>query len=235
MSQRARRRITSKFRLPSGRSYIGSHGYRLRAQGGDRDASEPEGVRDSAAGALPDRHARREGRAPGRGRHGHRPPPQGGDPLAPADAARADGAIPRGSAAPLRAGRGHGGGGLVAGHRAHRAASAPSLRPRPPRPPHPRRRADPGARGRQARPSRQSRHARPAARAGAADPAAARRLQLRRELDAALDRLWTLAAPDPRRPQGDTEIAAPAPESSPGDVSAIASVTLTYESTRLEG
>ena len=178
MSQRARRRITSKFRLPSGRSYIGSHGYRLRAQGGDRDASEPEGVRSSAAGALPDCHARREGRAPGRGRRGHRPPPQGGDPPAPATAVRVDGAIPRGSAAPLRAGRGRGGGGLVAGHRAHRAASAPSLRPRPPRPPHPRRRADPGARGRQARPSRQSRHARPAARAGAADPAAARRLQL---------------------------------------------------------
>src|SRR5207247_1040638 len=162
MSQRARRRITSKFRLPSGRSYIGSHGYRLRAQGGDRDASEPEGVRSSAAGALPDGHARREGRAPGRGRRGHRPPPQGGDPPAPATPVRAGGA-------------------------------------------------------------------------GAPDPAAARRLQLRRELDAALDRLWTLAAPDPRRPQGDTEIAAPAPESSPGDVSAMASVTLTYESTRLEG
>src|SRR2546425_10808438 len=28
-------------------------------------------------------------------------------------------------------------------------------------------------------------------------------LQWRRELEAALDRLWTLAAPDPRRPQGD--------------------------------
>jgi hypothetical protein len=41
-------------------------------------------------------------------------------------------------------------------------------------------------------------------------------LQLRRELDAALDRLWTLAAPDPRRPQEDIEIATPSVKSSPG-------------------
>ena len=41
-------------------------------------------------------------------------------------------------------------------------------------------------------------------------------LQLRRELEAALERLWTLAAPDPRRPQGDTEIATPSLKSSPG-------------------
>ena len=40
-------------------------------------------------------------------------------------------------------------------------------------------------------------------------------LKLRRELDAALERLWTLAAPDPRRPQGDTQIATPSPKSPP--------------------
>ena len=40
-------------------------------------------------------------------------------------------------------------------------------------------------------------------------------LQLRRELEAALDRLWTLAAPDPRRAQGDTEIATPSLKSVP--------------------
>ena len=43
-----------------------------------------------------------------------------------------------------------------------------------------------------------------------------RPLQLRRELEAALDRLWTLAAPDPRRAQGDTQIATPSLKSSPG-------------------
>ena len=41
-------------------------------------------------------------------------------------------------------------------------------------------------------------------------------LHLWRELDAALDRLWTLAAPDPRRPQGDTQIATPSLKASPG-------------------
>ncbi|HET7876573.1 MAG TPA: transposase family protein [Methylomirabilota bacterium] len=41
-------------------------------------------------------------------------------------------------------------------------------------------------------------------------------LQLRRDLEAALDRLWALAAPDPRRPQRDTEIATPSLKSSPG-------------------
>ena len=39
-------------------------------------------------------------------------------------------------------------------------------------------------------------------------------LQLRRDLDAALDRLWTLAAPDPHR-QGHTEIATPSAKSAP--------------------
>ena len=36
-------------------------------------------------------------------------------------------------------------------------------------------------------------------------------LKLRRDLEAALDRLWALAAPDPRRAQGDTQIAPPPP------------------------
>jgi hypothetical protein len=40
-------------------------------------------------------------------------------------------------------------------------------------------------------------------------------LQLRRDLDAALERLWTRAAPDPRRAQGDTAIATPSLKSSP--------------------
>ena len=34
-------------------------------------------------------------------------------------------------------------------------------------------------------------------------------LQLRRDLEAALERLWTLAAPDPNRAQGNTDIATP--------------------------
>ncbi len=41
-------------------------------------------------------------------------------------------------------------------------------------------------------------------------------LQLRRDLEAALTRLWTLATPDPRRAQGDTETATPSLKSSPG-------------------
>jgi hypothetical protein len=41
-------------------------------------------------------------------------------------------------------------------------------------------------------------------------------LQLRRELDAALERLWALAAPDPHRAQGDTDPPAPSLNSSPG-------------------
>jgi len=40
-------------------------------------------------------------------------------------------------------------------------------------------------------------------------------LQLRRDLDAALDRLWALAA-DPQRVQGDTQVATPSQKSSPG-------------------
>lgn len=41
-------------------------------------------------------------------------------------------------------------------------------------------------------------------------------LQLRRELERELDRLWTLAAPDPRRPAGNTQIATPLLASPPG-------------------
>jgi hypothetical protein len=41
-------------------------------------------------------------------------------------------------------------------------------------------------------------------------------LQLRRDLERELERLWTLAAPDPRRAQGDTDIATPLLKSSPG-------------------
>src|SRR2546425_5136647 len=59
-SRNATIRITSKFRLPSGRSYIRSHGYPLRAEGGARDTTEPAGVRDGAARAVRGRHASRE-------------------------------------------------------------------------------------------------------------------------------------------------------------------------------
>jgi hypothetical protein len=41
-------------------------------------------------------------------------------------------------------------------------------------------------------------------------------LRLRRDPEAALDRLWPLAAPDPRRAQGANEIATPSAKSSPG-------------------
>jgi hypothetical protein len=41
-------------------------------------------------------------------------------------------------------------------------------------------------------------------------------LKLRRAIDTALERLWTLAAPDPRRPQEDTVVATPGLKSSPG-------------------
>ena len=41
-------------------------------------------------------------------------------------------------------------------------------------------------------------------------------LRLRRELEAALERLWTLASPDPHRSAGDTDTAAPFQKSSPG-------------------
>ena len=41
-------------------------------------------------------------------------------------------------------------------------------------------------------------------------------LQLRRDLEAALERLWTLAAPDPQRAPGNTQIATPPLKSVPG-------------------
>jgi len=41
-------------------------------------------------------------------------------------------------------------------------------------------------------------------------------LQLRRTLEHELDRLWALAAPDPRRAPGDTQIATPSLKASPG-------------------
>jgi integrase-like protein len=41
-------------------------------------------------------------------------------------------------------------------------------------------------------------------------------LRLRRDLDAALERLWSLAAPDPHRVQGDSDIATRALKASPG-------------------
>ncbi len=41
-------------------------------------------------------------------------------------------------------------------------------------------------------------------------------LKLRRELEAALERLWALAAPDPQRPPGDIKVATPSLMSSPG-------------------
>jgi hypothetical protein len=59
-------------------------------------------------------------------------------------------------------------------------------------------------------------------------------LQLRRDLDAALHHLWTLAAPDPHR-QGHTEIATPSVKSSPEGSYAMASVTLNYELTTTGG
>jgi hypothetical protein len=60
-------------------------------------------------------------------------------------------------------------------------------------------------------------------------------LRLRRDLDAALERLWRLAAPDPHRAQGDSEIAPTSLKSSPGGLLAMAPVTLSYESTNTGG
>ena len=55
-------------------------------------------------------------------------------------------------------------------------------------------------------------------------------LQLRRDLEAELDRLSTLATPDPHR-QGHTEIAIPSSKSASEGAWAMASVTLNYELT----
>jgi hypothetical protein len=60
-------------------------------------------------------------------------------------------------------------------------------------------------------------------------------VQLRRDLEAALDRLWTLAALDPHRSSGHTEVATPLVKSSPRATEAFASVTPTFESTNTGG
>jgi hypothetical protein len=60
-------------------------------------------------------------------------------------------------------------------------------------------------------------------------------LQLRRDLEAGLERLWTFAAPDPHRPASHTEMATPHVTSLPEATTAIASVTLTSESTTTGG
>jgi hypothetical protein len=60
-------------------------------------------------------------------------------------------------------------------------------------------------------------------------------LQLQRDLEAALDRLWTLAAPDPHRAGGHTEVASSALKSCPGGSQVAASVTLTSELTTTGG
>jgi len=54
-------------------------------------------------------------------------------------------------------------------------------------------------------------------------------------LEAALDRLWMLAAPDPQRSSSHTEIATPLAKSSPRATEAPASVTPTFESTNTGG
>jgi len=55
----------------------------------------------------------------------------------------------------------------------------------------------------------------------------------RRDLDAALDRLWPLAAPDPHRAPGHSGVAPPSTKSSPGGSQTMAPVTLSYELTRI--
>jgi len=60
-------------------------------------------------------------------------------------------------------------------------------------------------------------------------------LQLRRDLDAALTDLWTLAAPDPLRPPEHTDLAPPSLKSAPGGVQAMAPVTVNYELTTTGG
>ncbi len=59
-------------------------------------------------------------------------------------------------------------------------------------------------------------------------------LQLRRELEAALDRVWALAASDPLRP-GHTQIATPSAKSAPEGAWAMASATQNYELMRIRG
>jgi hypothetical protein len=56
----------------------------------------------------------------------------------------------------------------------------------------------------------------------------------REDLEAALDHLWSLAAPDPHR-QGHTEIATPSAKSAPAGAYTMAPVTLNYELTSTGG
>lgn len=60
-------------------------------------------------------------------------------------------------------------------------------------------------------------------------------MQLRRDLDAALDRLWTLATPDPGRAPRHTAIAISSPKAPLCASQARASVTLNYELTTIGG
>jgi hypothetical protein len=60
-------------------------------------------------------------------------------------------------------------------------------------------------------------------------------LSLRRDLEAALDRLWPLASPDPRRLSGNADTTASPLTPVPGGAPVRASVTLDYESTRTGG
>jgi hypothetical protein len=60
-------------------------------------------------------------------------------------------------------------------------------------------------------------------------------LQLRRDLERELERLWALAAPDPHRPQGDTQVAPPLLKAAPGGAETTAPVTLSFELTSTGG
>jgi hypothetical protein len=60
-------------------------------------------------------------------------------------------------------------------------------------------------------------------------------LQLQRDLQTALERLWALAAPAPHRAAGDIETATPLLKSSRRGSEAPASVTLTSELTTIGG
>jgi hypothetical protein len=60
-------------------------------------------------------------------------------------------------------------------------------------------------------------------------------VQLRRDLDVALERLWALAAPDPHRGHAETALVRPSPPPAPRDSPAMPLVTLSYESTVKRG
>ncbi len=59
--------------------------------------------------------------------------------------------------------------------------------------------------------------------------------QLRRDLETALERLWTFAVPDPQRTPGDITLITSSLTSTPASSSTRASVTLNYEVTRIGG